>query len=387
MNHSTETDAAALAEFRAHFSMARTFVPLNNAGTSLLSRAARETVKDWTNRFYDEGVFAIPPAYEAVEGVRKTLSDFLAAPTVAFFPNTASAISQVALGFPLESGDEILIWDQEYPSSHYPWQEAANRAGARLVLAPSGPNLETPVETLQKLCTERTKVIAFSWVQFRSGAVTDLQAVTAFAKSRGIFTCADVIQGVGVRPFNFERSGLDAACGGSHKWLCSVPSAAYLCLRSDHIEKLRPILIGAHTFGTSEDAPRADANPKATHSRFEPGSQGLLDILCLGASVELIKQTGIEIIASEAERLTRKLADGLRAIDYEVNSPHGSAFSGAIVNFSPTKKSRYSTIEQVTARLRAERIAFAQRTPGIRLSCHAFNTDSDIKRALLSLEA
>ena len=387
MSELDEKKEASLADFRAQFSTARMFVPLNNAGTALLTRNAREILKDWANRFYDEGVYAVPPAYQAVEGVRQNLARFLGSSVLSFFPNTASAISQVALGLSLKPDDEILIWDQEYPSSHYPWQEAAARSGAKLILAPSGPSLETPVETLTRLCTDRTKVIAFSWVQFRSGAVTDLEAITKFARSRGIFTCADVIQGVGVRPFHFERSGLDAACGGSHKWLCSVPSAAYLCLREENLEKLRPVVVGAHTFGTSEDKPNANARPKAAPSRFEPGSQGLLDILSLGASIEVFQNTGIDVIAQEAERLAKRLVDGLESIGYRINSPHGEAFQGAIVNFSPTKDSRYGSLEQLSARLRAERISFAERPPGIRLSCHAFNTDFDIKRVLLSLEA
>lgn len=371
-----------MAHFRSQFSSDRKYLPFNNAGTSLLSRPARDTIESWTARFFDEGVFAIPSAYQGMEDIRSTLASFLGAKSVAFFPSTAAAISQVALSLPLSAGDEVITWDQEYPSNHYPWQVACARAGAKLVIAKSGPHLETPAETLLSLITPNTRAIAFSWVQYRSGAITDLKMVTDVARARGIFTCCDIIQGAGLLPFHFTDSGLDAACGGSHKWMCSVPSAAYLCLKPELVAKFEPLLIGANTFGTSEDPVSLTASPKISVHRFEPGSQPLLDIHALGASVKLLAETGVERIAQEAEWLARSLAHGLRERGYTLNSPHGAHFRGAIVNFSPTGDARFKTVADVMSALKTANVSGVARLPGIRLSCHAFNTPEDIERVL-----
>ena len=350
----------------------------------MLSKPARESIESWTRRFYDEGVLAIPHAYQQVELVRSDLAGFLGASPdgLGFFTATSGALSQVALSLPLKPDDEILIWDQEYPSNHYPWRVAAERAGAKLVIASSGPNLETNSKELFKHVTPRTRVVAFSWVQFRTGAITDIKAVTEFAQDRGIFTCADIIQGAGVLPFHFAESGLDAACGGSHKWMCSVPSVGYLCLKPDHIEHFPPRAVGANSFGTSEDPVRADAQPRSTALRFEPGSLPLLDILALGASVRLLRETQISRISQEAEWLARKLMHGLREHGYLINSPHGAHFRGAIVNFTPGPDARYQTLDEVSARLRDERVGHVKRPPGLRLSCHAYNTPEEVDRLL-----
>jgi cysteine desulfurase / selenocysteine lyase len=373
-----------IAHFKTMFHSPREFLHFNNAGNAPLSLPALKTIETWSRRLAVEGAMAIPEAYREVGKVRSTLAGFLGLdPTcMAFFPSAAAALSQVALGLNLSAGDEILTWDQEYPSNHYPWREAAKRSGAKLIVAPSGPHLETPLETLIEHVTPRTKVIAVSWVQYRSGAITDLEKLTTFARPRGIFTCADIIQGAGVLPFHFSNSGLDAACGGSHKWLLGAPSAGFMCLRPEHVEALPPIYYGAISFGTPDDFAGVHALPKSNSQRFEPGSLPLLDIMALGASVELLAAAGIDRIAQEAEWLARKLMHGLRERGYTVHSPHGTHFRGAIVNFSPGADSKFTTFEDIEAGLEMAKVGFTRRPPGIRLSPHAFNTAEEVEAIL-----
>jgi cysteine desulfurase / selenocysteine lyase len=377
-----------IAHFKTQFHSPREFLHFNNAGNAPLSLPALRTIQNWSRRLSVEGAMAIPEAYREVEKVRAALSGFLGlqADCLGFFPSAAAALSQVALGLSLSPGDEILTWDQEYPSNHYPWREAAKRAGAKLIAVASGPDLETPVESLLAHVTERTKAIAMSWVQYRSGAITDLEKLTTFARARSIFTCADIIQGAGVLPFHFMNSGLDAACGGSHKWLLGAPSSGFMCLRPEHVETLSPIYYGAISFGTPDDPAGIHAQPKSDTHRFEPGSLPLLDIMALGASVGLLAATGIDRIAQEAEWLARRLMHGLRERGYTVHSPHGSHFRGAIVNFSPGADSKFKTPEDIDTALKKARVAFIRRPPGIRLSPHAFNTAEEVEAVLASLE-
>ena len=377
----------SIENFRAQFSANREFVPLNNAGNTLLSTPAKLVLEEWTRRFAEDGAAAIDAAYGMTPVVRSDLANLLGTEfdSLAFFPNTGTAISQVALSFPLKAGDEILVWDQEYPSNFYPWRVAAERAGAKLIVVPSGPNLETSVSAIKELATDKTRVIAFSWIQYRNGAVTDLKELTEFAQKQNIFTCADVIHGIGIQPFHFGRSGLDAVCGGAHKWLCSVHTTGYLCMKPEHVEQFTPIAFGAHTFGTSDDLPGAFEFPKSSAMRFEPGGLPLLNLLALGASVRLILDTGVVRIAQEAEWLARKLAHSLRERGYILNSPHGAHFRGAIVNFSPGPDARFKTVEDAAGALKNSKVLFATRPPGLRLSCHGYNTEADVERALAAL--
>ena len=356
------------------------YTPMNAAGVCPMSRQAHDALLHWTKRMHEEGQFCIDGAFEESELLRGELAGFLGARAseLAYFQTTAAALSQVALGLSLSPGDEIVVWDQEYPSNLYPWRVAAERSGAKVVLAESGADLSTPVEALLAKVTSKTKVIAFSWVQYRTGAITDIAPVTEFARARGIFTCADIIQGVGLLPFDFASSGLDSACGGTHKWLCAPPTVGYMLLKEEHIPRLRPIAVGAMTYGDHNSLASLAAEIRPGIGRFEPGGRSLLEQIALRASLKLIRETGIDRIAQEAEWLSRKLMHGLRERGYQIHSPHGSHHCGSIVNFAATAQSRFKSQAEIEQVLQREKISYGVRPPGVRLAPHAFNTAEQI---------
>jgi cysteine desulfurase / selenocysteine lyase len=366
----------AQAQGRIHF---------NNAGIAPLAKTAMATMELWMQKFYEEGTQCIVQCIETIEKSRMDLATLLGATEkqLAFFTSTSQAISQVATGLDFQAGDEIITWDQEYPANFYPWRMAAEKTGAHLKLAKSGENLATPASEILKLITPKTKAIAFSWVQFKNGAITDIRAVTDVARAKGIFTCADIIQGAGLLPFDFNNSGLDAACGGGHKWLTSTAGAGYLLLREEHTEKLMPLATGASTFNSPDILLDLHGRPKSDIHRFEPGSGAFLQVFALGAMARLIQQTGIDRIAQEAEWLSRKLMHGLREHGYLIHSPHGAHHRGSIVNFSAGPDSPLKNTEEIEARFQSRKVSFAKRPPGgVRLSPHAFNTQEEIQEVL-----
>lgn len=359
----------------------------NNAGFAPWSASTLKAVTEWALKLSSAQPQNVSLAFDETERVRGKLARFVGTKPeqIAFFQTCAAAISQVALGFPFKAGDEIVVWDQEYPSNFHPWRVAAERSGAKVVVAKSDANLATPFESLKSAVTAKTKVIAVSWVQFRSGAQTDLEKLAALGKANGIFTCVDVIQGVGAIPFNFETSGLDAVCGGAHKWLASPLSLGFLALKKEHLELLKPIMVGAMSYGGPDVPSGLDVPLKTGIQKFEPGGRSLLELVAFGATLDLFEQTGISEIAKEAERLSNKLVSGLRDLNYVVHSPHGERIKGAILNFTPSDKSHLKTMAEIEAALLAKKVSFSKRPPGIRLSPHAFVLDSEVETILKAL--
>lgn len=371
-------------EFKNLFAHSPKRLFFNNAGIAQIPKPALDALLECGERFYQDGAFTIPELVTWLERTREDLSRLLGAlpGQTGLFSSTAAAISQVALGFPFSAGDEILTWDQEYPSNFYPWKVAAERAGAKLVVAKSGPNLETSAENLRSYVNNKTKVIAFSWVQYRTGAVTDLPTVTSFAKAKGIFTCADIIQGAGAVPFDFQKSGLDAACGGSHKFMCSPVGIGYLLLREDHIRKLQPTSVGAFTFGTPEDLSNIQTPMRTDMYRFEPGAKNFADIVAFGATLKLFQQVGVANIHAEIVRLTDQLMNGLESKGYVIYSNRMQSPRTPQVTFGPTEKSKFKTIDELKTALTNGCATFGVRPPGIRLSPHAFTQSEEVERLL-----
>ncbi len=347
---------------------------LNNAGLAPISKPAKDKILYWGNRFFEEGFYTDHDYMNDVLHSRTSLSKLIGCELneIAFFQSTAVAISQLCFEFPLLKEDEVITWDQEYASNLYPWQEACKRSGARLVIVESEKNLTTPAEKIIEKITDKTKVIAISWVQFLTGARTDIKALSKITREKNIFLFVDIMQGLGLHSFNMKEWGVDAVAGGSHKWLTAPVGVGFLALDMKHMNKIRPHNVGAYTFGTCDDPTDLFCTPKKDAFKFEAGSKQVLEITALGASVDLILNTTVSVIEAEVLRLSGKLAIGLRGLGFEVHHNQSS-----IVNFIPRPDS--------AQKLSSIPCNFALRGPGIRLSPHAFNCDSDIEMVLKAL--
>ena len=377
--------SAQLKTFQSQFFVNENLIQLNNAGLQPIPKVALEKVKYWSQRFWEEGVNTDADYQNDVAHTRRSLAKLIGCETkeVAFFNSTATAITQMAFSVNLKAGDEVVMWDQEYGSHIYPWKAACEEAGAKLVVVESEKNLSTPTEKYLKAITAKTKVLAFSWVQFQTGAqMDDLQQLIKTAKEKNILVCVDVIQGFGLHECNLWQWGVDAIMGGSHKWMFSPVGAGFLAVRANLIAQLKPLIIGAQTYGTCDDPSSLTCEPKRDATKFEPGSKQVLEITAFGASLDLVHQVGVKTIEAEALRLGKILREGLREQGFELSTPFAGEkiHSTPWVNFKPQKNSM--TIKEFSQKLNHHKIFHAIRGPGIRFTTQAFNREDEIAKAL-----
>lgn len=361
---------------------------MNNAGLAPVMSVAKDEVVRWANRFYQEG-FASDSDYMSQMGVaRFNLAQLLDCKKeeVAFFQSTSWGVSLFAFGIGLKEGDEVLMWDQEYSSLLYPWQEACKRANANLRLLESPKSLATPIEQLVEAISEKTKVVAISWIQFQTGAQTDIYTLGEICFQKGIYFFVDVMQGAGLYPLSFQKSKASAFAGGSHKWLTSPVGVGYLAVREDLLSKVRPLAIGSSTYGSCDDPSDLTCVPKSTAEKYEAGSKQVLEIVALGKSIEVILQVKPEVLKVEALRLSRNLAQGLLDIGYELSSPNSeigmSAFVNVLVPEKKMKNDKSEILKRLQSHCKAHHLLLPLRGPGIRISPHAFNSDNDIQWTL-----
>lgn len=366
--------------FQSRFARAPHLTHLNNAGLAPISIDARDKIQYWAQRFYEEGFWTDTDYMADVASARVALATLIGCQKdeIAWFQSAAGGINQFAFGIQLQPGDEVVMWDQEYSSHLYPWKEACDSSLAILKVLKSEDNLETPTEKYIASLSEKTKVAAFSWVQFSSGARMDVEEVIKECKRRGIIVFVDIAQGLGIHPCDIWKWGADAVAGGSHKWLVSAVGVGYLAIRKELALRMKPRFIGAYTYGTCDDPSDFACEPKRDATKFEPGSKQVLEITALGASCRMISETGVHIIEEEACRLAELLRQGLAAKGYQIlNSFVGKR--SPIVNYLPPQG---TSLDEVALRLTQNKINYAKRGGGIRMSPHAFNTDQEIQTVL-----
>jgi selenocysteine lyase/cysteine desulfurase len=161
-----------------------------------------------------------------------------------FTRGAGEALGLAIAGLDLAPGDEILTTTREHPAALSPWLVQARRREVvvkqiELPLPLTGP--EQPLGLFAGAVTERTKVIAFSHVQYDDGAVLPVKELCAFARQKGILSIVDGAQALGMVDFALRDLGCDFYATCFHKWLSGSHGTGALYVRREALDKLWPV--------------------------------------------------------------------------------------------------------------------------------------------------
>tara|TARA_B100000579_G_scaffold347823_1_gene301009 strand:+ start:88 stop:1215 length:1128 start_codon:yes stop_codon:yes gene_type:complete len=372
----------AIEEFRKILGYRPGQVHLNNAGLAPMTLPAQRAIAEMSELLVTDAFHQVEKMIMQYEEARSSFGKLVGVPgdNVAMTQTCAAAISQVAFGLDLRADDEIIRWDQEYPSNAYPWHAAASQKGAKVEVIPSEKNLELSTDRLLDAINPKTRVVAISWVQYQTGSMTDLKRVSQACRQHDAWLVVDGIQGLGVIPFDMKEMGVDALCGGTHKWLCGPFGHGFLALADGRAQELIPVLQGAITYGTPDEAVILSRSPRPDARRFEPGSPVLLGAVGGAASIEALLEIGIDRINREALRLSNTLSEKLKSIGARILSSPREEGQSPILTVQPAQ-----SLESAATALKKASVAFGVRGGGIRLAPHGFNTEEDLDTVLDAL--
>lgn len=180
---------------------------------------------------------------ELDEVTRPAVASYLGAEprNVIFTQNTTTALNTVLHGFPLRSGDEILITSHEYPDMVETVLQRGRREGivVRTVRlpAPDEDHLEL-VKRVAEAITPRTKLLLISHVSAWSGEVLPVKEVTAVAREHGVAVIVDAAQSAGIVDVNFNALGCDFLATSFHKGIGAPLPTGVLIMRPEHVGKV-----------------------------------------------------------------------------------------------------------------------------------------------------
>ena len=163
---------------------------------------------------------------------------------VHFTRGAGEALGLVIAGLDLAAGDEVITTTREHPAALSPWLVQARRRDVvvkqiELPTPMTGP--EQALGLFAGAVTERTKVLAFSHVQYDDGSVLPVKELCAFARQRGILTVVDGAQALGMMEFALRDLGCDFYATCCHKWLGGSHGTGVLYVRREMLDRLWPI--------------------------------------------------------------------------------------------------------------------------------------------------
>ena len=150
-----------------------------------------------------------------------------------------------------------------------------------------GYELRTPPpEAVADAIKEDVAAVLLTHVDYRSGRLHDMQAITAKAHAVGAVMIWDLAHSAGALPVDITASGAEFAVGCTYKYLNGGPGApAFIYARPDIVDTIDPALAG----WLGHDAPFAmerSYRPAMSTERLRVGTPAIVQLSILDASLD-----------------------------------------------------------------------------------------------------
>lgn len=268
---------------------------------------------------------------------------------------------------------EIVIDDTNFPTDRYLVESiAAARTRTVRRIRPAFVESVT-AELLETALGPDTAVVVLSQVDYRSGTLLDLAAITAQVHAAGAVVVWDLCHSVGVVPIELDAAGVDFAVGCTYKYLNAGPGApAFMYVAERHLADVTQPITG---WWSAEDmfAMATEYAPATSIRKMLSGTANVLGIVAVDEGIKLIAEAGIAAIRAKSLALTDfqiALIDQCGPVSHEsVVTPRNHVRRGGHVTVR-TPKAR-----DITARLMAHGIIPDFRNPDmIRLGLSPLTT-------------
>jgi cysteine desulfurase/selenocysteine lyase len=357
-------------------------VYLNHAAAGVLPTATRDAIVRLVDGQARAGLLGFVSVEANLARARARVGRFIGADgdEIAFLRNTSDGANAIARGLTWRAGDEIVLCDDEFGSNALPWLALREEGVAvRFIRAPG--DRMTP-QVLARTMTDRTRLVAVSWVGFADGYRHDLAALAEVAHARDALFCVDAIQALGAFPLDVKATGIDALYAGGAKWLLALPGVSVLYVDRALQERLTVRWRGWRDVANIWNFLDYDQPLAPNAARYEGGTQNFLGIAALETSLDVLEEAGVPRIAEHVLGLTDELVDRLRSRGAELLTQRGEGISSGIVTFRIPGR---DPVELGRALGRAG-IVTTYRPSGIRVSPHGHNTRDDIGALLTALD-
>jgi len=287
-------------------------VYLDNAATSQHPRQVIQSLVDTYERHYanvHRGIHWLSDhSTDLYEDAREKVRRFINAPhreEVIFTTGTTASINLVARSWGdsrVRAGDEIILSVMEHHSNLVPWQQLAERTGCVLRHIPITDDGLLVVDELDRLLTDRTRLVAVTAVSNVLGTINPVAEMVRRAHQAGALVLVDAAQSVPHEPTDVQALDADFLAFSGHKMI-GPSGVGVLYGRAALLEALPPFLGGGSMIRRVHlDRFEAADLP----ARFEAGTPPIAPAIGMGAAVDYLQRIGLAKIQAHEQLLVRQ---------------------------------------------------------------------------------
>ena len=257
---------------------------------------------------------------------------------------------------------------------------AAQDAPGRRTIVSERSNFPTDLYIAEALCRERgctlkliephevaasltpdVAVLMLTHVNYRTGAMHDMAAVTAAARAAGALVVWDLCHSAGAVPVDLSGAQADFAVGCGYKYLNGGPGApAFVWVHPRHVARCWQPLAG--WWGHAQPfAFTPDYQPAMDITRYQCGTQPIVSLSALDCALDVFaaaeKLGGMAALRAKSLALTDLFIDAVEALcpgAFTLVTPREHARRGSQVCLTPTDAlpagSAYAIVQALIAR-------------------------------------
>jgi cysteine desulfurase/selenocysteine lyase len=272
----------------------RPLIYLDNAATTQKPQVVIDAIGQFysnTNANVHRGAHTLSDnATELFENARSSVQHFINAKhchEIIWTRGTTEAINMIASGLAqshLKPGDEIIISAMEHHANIVPWQMAAQRSGAKIVVAPINEKGELDFSMYKELLNKRTAVVAMTHVSNALGTINDIKEIVSCAQQVGAITVIDGAQAIGHDYVDVQQLDCDFYVFSGHK-LFGPTGVGVMFGKEERLEALPPFQTGGEMIQT---VTFQESTWNVLPYKFEAGTPNIAGVIGLSAAIDYI---------------------------------------------------------------------------------------------------
>jgi selenocysteine lyase/cysteine desulfurase len=293
---------------------------------------------------------------------------------IAIASSVSYGTATAALNLPLNSGDQVLVLAEEFPSNLYAWRVKAAACEAEIYTVERPADNDWTRAVLDALNNERVTVVVIPQTHWIDGGQLDLERIAAYREHHEFALVIDVTQSLGVVGVDVQKIQPDFLICASYKWLLGPYSLGFVYVHPKHHTGV-PLEHGWINRPGAEDFSRLIDyvnQPNSDASRFDMGERSNFQLMPIAiAGLEQIHRWGQAKIEVRLRHYTQVLRGqlekiGFVACDEKLRSPH---YLGV--------KHAAGLPADILPRLAESNIYLSKRGDSLRISPHLYNTEYD----------
>lgn len=364
-------------------------VHFNNAGASLMPKAVIDVIQNYIS------LEAITGGYETEDIKAVEIKGFYSAmaklinckpANIAFTSSATNSFARALSCIPFQSGDTILIANEDYISNQLAFLSLQKRFGIKVIRAASLAQGGIDVEDMKRLMDiHRPKLVSLTHVPTNSGLVQPIEEVGKLCRERNILYLVDACQSVGQLPLDVNKIQCDFLSATFRKFLRGPRGAGFLFIGDRVLEQnLEPLFIdmrGAHWTAPDQYIPQPDAK------RFEDWEFPYALLVGAKAAVDYALNIGINNIEERNALLCKKIRNevamlpGIKILD--IGNKISSIITLKIPGWQPNEFMEALRKKNINTSISYREYGLIDFTSkgvdwALRVSPHYFNTEEEI---------